>query len=116
MILDSKLIYSGILRPVKEKEKLKKEKEERLTEIEQSQISPRKKNILNNVIDTVYEVKAIKKRFSKDQQDILERGEDIIKKWMLYEEELYEEELFEVGRKHSRTKRQLPKSNSGSSV
>ena len=50
MILDSKLIYSGILRPVKEKEKLKKEKEERLTEIEQSQISPRKKNILNNVI------------------------------------------------------------------
>ena len=66
--------------------------------VDNSRISPRKKNILGKTFETLISVEQYEKNIMPEQLNILKRGENLLQKLLEYEKELYDEELFELGK------------------
>ena len=67
--------------------------------VDNSRISPRKKNILGKTFETLISVEQYEKNIMPEQLNILKRGENLLQKLLEYEKELYDEELSELGKK-----------------
>ena len=66
--------------------------------VDNSRISPRKKNILGKTFETLISVEQYEKNIMPEQLNILKRGENLLQKLLEYEKELYDEELSELGK------------------
>ena len=105
--------YIVLLGPEKEKKNEDKNKfvnkQKKITEIvNNTVISPRKKNILGRTFETLISVEKYEKKLRPDQLKLLKRGENLVETWLQYEKELYNEGLVQIRSK--RKKRQVPDS------
>ena len=76
--------------------------------VEGSNLAPRKKNVFGRIFDSFIDVEKYEQEFQPEQMELLKKGENLVLKWLDFEQEYYEEETSDIENK--RRKRQTSES------